>query len=207
MSSRKTYYEILGLTVQASTEQVRSAFRRLALERHPDRFRGANRDVAEREFQAITEAYNVLVDPSQRARYDQQLENNQREVLTNPKDVAKALLAKAVGYVKQNQYLEAEQYFSQAIAHDGQSARAHQLYGLFLAQQLNRVEQGLRHLDQAVKLAPDDARVLLDASKTFARGRMIARAVRLAKQAAQLDPGDPAIDAWLQELQSQSVRG
>ena len=177
------------------------------MERHPDRFQGTNRQVAELEFQAITEAYNVLVDPAQRARYDQQLEKGQHEALTNPKDVAKALLAKAVGCVKQGKFADAEQYFTQAIAHDGQNARAHQLFGVFLAQQLHRVEQGLRHLDQAVKLDPNDVRILLDASKAFARGRMTARAVRLAKQAAQLDPGEPAIEAWLQELQSQSGRG
>lgn len=204
---RRTYYEILGVTAQATPEQVRSAFRKLAMERHPDRFKGTSRDAAEKEFQAITEAYNVLMDPSQRARYDQQLERNLREVPSTPKEVAKALLAKAIQYMKLGQYLEAEQFFAQAIAHDEQNARAHQLFGLFLAQQLNRVEQGLRHLDRATKLDPTDVKILLDASRLFAKGRMMTRAVRLANEAAQLTPGDPAIEAWLRELQSQSGRG
>jgi curved DNA-binding protein CbpA len=64
----KPYYEILGLTEAASAEEVRKAYRKLALHYHPDRNRGDAG--AEERFKAITEAYGVLIDPEKRRMYD-----------------------------------------------------------------------------------------------------------------------------------------
>ena len=64
----KPYYEILGLTQSASAEEVRKAYRKLALHYHPDRNRGDAG--AEERFKAITEAYGVLIDPEKRRMYD-----------------------------------------------------------------------------------------------------------------------------------------
>jgi curved DNA-binding protein CbpA len=206
MTDRRGFYEILGVEPLASQDQIRSAFRRLARERHPDRFKGPARERAEKDFQAITEAYNVLNDPTQRARYDQSLSSKTSQ-LSNPRDLARALLAKAAGLVKTGQAAEANEYFAQAIAHDSESAKAHHMYGVFLSRQVGGLEEGLRHLDQAVRLEPNDVKILLDASKAFARARMFARATRFAQQAAQLAPGDPAIEAWLQQLATGSSGG
>jgi tetratricopeptide (TPR) repeat protein len=112
-----------------------------------------------------------------------------------------------VSYVKLGQFLEAEQYFTQAIAHDRESAKAFYLYGMFLIQQQNRLDQGLRQLDQAVKLDPHDLKILFDSSRLFARGKMAARALRLAQQAVQLAPDDEAAVSWLKELQKTGGRG
>jgi DnaJ-class molecular chaperone len=64
----KPYYEILGLKEAASTEEIRKAYRKLALHYHPDRNRGDAG--AEERFKAITEAYGVLIDPEKRRMYD-----------------------------------------------------------------------------------------------------------------------------------------
>ncbi len=202
MSERRTYYEILEIEPLASQDQVRAAFKRLARERHPDRYQGAARATAEAEFQAITEAYNVLNDPNQRARYDQTISARSPKQAVNPRDLARALLAKAVGLAKGGQVTEANEYFAQAVAHDSANAKAHHLYGVFLARQSGGLEEALRHLDQAVRIEPNDVKMLLDASKAFARAKMFARATRFAQQAAQLSPDDPAIESWLQELAS-----
>src|SRR5664280_2805977 len=86
MTDPRTFYEILEVEPLASGDQIKAAFRRLARERHPDRFQGATRATAELEFQAITEAYNVLSDPDQRGRYDQTVTGSARKAqqLTNP---------------------------------------------------------------------------------------------------------------------------
>ena len=63
----KNYYLILGITEDASREDIRAAFRRRALELHPDRS-GMERG----PFQVVQEAYSVLGDPERRRRYDRE---------------------------------------------------------------------------------------------------------------------------------------
>jgi hypothetical protein len=65
------YYKILGVKRSASAAEIKSAYRRLARERHPDLNGGS--EAAAREFALIARAYHVLCDPQQRARYDELL--------------------------------------------------------------------------------------------------------------------------------------
>jgi len=68
MNTHVDYYKILGVSPNASSEEIKQAFRKLALETHPDRNPG-NKE-AEEKFKRINEAYGVLIDPQKRAQYD-----------------------------------------------------------------------------------------------------------------------------------------
>ncbi len=64
--NKRDYYEILGIGKDASADEIKKAFRRLAVQHHPDKEGGD-----ESKFKEINEAYEVLKDPSKRQRYDQ----------------------------------------------------------------------------------------------------------------------------------------
>lgn len=65
----KDYYSILGVKKQATDEEIKKAFRKLAVKYHPDKNSG-NKE-AEEKFKEINEAYEVLSDPDKRKKYDQ----------------------------------------------------------------------------------------------------------------------------------------
>jgi len=67
--AKRDYYDVLGVGRTASEDELKSAYRKLALENHPDRNPGDA--TAEDRFKEATEAYEVLSDPDKRSRYDQ----------------------------------------------------------------------------------------------------------------------------------------
>ncbi len=71
MSSKRDYYEILGVRRGATAEELKKAYRELALRNHPDRVAPEKKKEAENAFKEISEAYAVLSDPQKRALYDQ----------------------------------------------------------------------------------------------------------------------------------------
>ncbi len=71
MSSKRDYYEILGVSKGATPEELKKAYRELALKSHPDRVPPEKKKEAEETFKEISEAYAVLTDPQKRALYDQ----------------------------------------------------------------------------------------------------------------------------------------
>ncbi|HFC47149.1 MAG TPA: J domain-containing protein, partial [Dissulfuribacter thermophilus] len=68
MTQGKDYYKILGVSKDATQEEIKKAFRKLALKYHPDRHKGDKE--AEERFKEINEAYAVLSDPEKRRQYD-----------------------------------------------------------------------------------------------------------------------------------------
>ena len=68
MSTKRDYYTVLGVSREASAKEIKSAYRRLAVQFHPDR--NPDDKEAEGRFKEAAEAYAVLSDPDKRARYD-----------------------------------------------------------------------------------------------------------------------------------------
>ncbi len=69
MASKKDYYDLLGVSRTATAEEIRKAYRKLAMKYHPDRNPG-NKE-AEAQFKEISEAYEILSDADKRKQYDQ----------------------------------------------------------------------------------------------------------------------------------------
>ena len=69
MAAKRDYYEVLGVSKGASADELKKAYRKLAIKYHPDKNPGDKE--AEEKFKELAEAYDVLSDPDKRQRYDQ----------------------------------------------------------------------------------------------------------------------------------------
>jgi molecular chaperone DnaJ len=69
--AKRDFYEILGVVKNASDEDIKKAYRKLAMKHHPDRNQGDKAKEAEAKFKEVKEAYEMLSDPQKRAAYDQ----------------------------------------------------------------------------------------------------------------------------------------
>lgn len=199
MAREPNFYQVLGVRSDATENEIRNAFKKLARELHPDRFPASEKQQAEKRFQQLTQAYNILINPETRSRYDQALASRTPTTGINPKELAKALLARAVALAKQGSSGEAHEYFVQAEGHDPSNAKIQHQFGLFLAQ-LGRMDLALRKVERAAGLEPHNVTYLLDCARLFLKAGMVFRAKRFAEQAAEILPDDDVVQSVLAEV-------
>ena len=64
------YYTVLGITKDANEEEIKKAYKKLAMKYHPDKNPDGEKETAEAEFKKISEAYSIIGDPIKRRNYD-----------------------------------------------------------------------------------------------------------------------------------------
>ncbi|MBC8055521.1 MAG: molecular chaperone DnaJ [Rhizobiales bacterium] len=69
--AKRDYYEVLGVAKNASDDDIKKAYRKLAMKHHPDRNQGDDAKKSEEKFKEAKEAYEMLTEPQKRAAYDQ----------------------------------------------------------------------------------------------------------------------------------------
>ncbi len=196
------YYEVLGVERSASEEEIRDRFRRLARENHPDRYRGPDKADAERRFQTLTEAVNVLTNTARRKQHDSELSTGAPKASADLGAVAKVYLAKGVKAYKDGDWRTAYENFDMAVKHNPADAKAYHYLALAAVRIPTAIRQAVQAIETAVQKEPVNSQYLKDAGMICRRAGLVAKAERYLDEALQWDPTNAELQAALAELRS-----
>lgn len=195
------YYQVLGVERSASEQEIRDKFRQLARENHPDRYKGPDKSEAEKRFQTLTEAMNVLTNPAKRKQHDAEMfSTSSGSAVTDLGQVAKVYLAKGVKAFKEGDVRAAYENFDMAVKHNPQDAKAH----YYLAQAAGKIPAMMRQAVQAIETAvqrePMNPQYLKEAGMLCKRAGLMAKAERYLDEALKWDKDNLEIAGTLAEL-------
>jgi DnaJ-class molecular chaperone len=202
---RVNYYEVLGVDRSASEPEIRDRFRKLAREHHPDRYKGPDKAEAERKFQTLTEAANVLTNPARRKQHDAEIASPTRAAgAVDFVQIGKAYLAKGVKAYRDGDYRSAYENFDMAAKHNPQDGKAFH----YLAQAATRIpsyaRQAVQAIETAVQREPMNAVYLKDAGLICRRAGLTAKAERYLEEALQWDADNTEVRTALSELRQRT---
>lgn len=196
------YYEVLGVDRTASEGDIRERFRKLAREHHPDRYRNGDKSEAERKFQTLTEALNVLTNPARRKQHDAELSAGVTHGAADFAAVARAYLSKGVKAFKEGDIKIAYENFDMAVKHNANDAKAFHYLALAAIRIPAYARQAVQAIEAAVQREPVNATYLKDAGMICRRAGLNAKAERYLEEAAKWDPSNSEVQAALAELRS-----
>lgn len=204
----ENYYATLGIPQNATREQIRERFLVLARERHPDRYQGDRKRQAEVEFQAITEAFNVLSSPERRRQHDLDLARPKagEGPKVDRKQVARVYLSRGVKAYRDKNYLEAADNFDRATREDPDNAQGWHHLARACSHQRRWLSRATQAIVRACELEPMNAEYHKIAGQLFEDSGMSAKAVHYYKQAVRWGGDDPAIQERVAELEGKKRR-
>lgn len=201
------YYEILGVDRSASEQEIRDRFRRLARENHPDRYRGTDKADAERKFQTLTEAVNVLTNADKRRQHDSEIASGLDKATIDYTQIAKAYLQKGVKAYKEGNWPLAYEAFDLATKHNANDAKAFQYLALAAARIPAYTRQAVQAIESALRLEPMNASYLKDAGLLCKRAGLSAKAERYLEESLKWDASNVEVQTALAELRGTKEGG
>ncbi len=194
------YYEILGVERSASELEIRDKFRKLARENHPDRYRGPDKAEAERKFQTLTEAVNVLTNPVKRRQHDAEIASGTPRATSDLGQVAKVYMSKGVKAFKDGDIRAAYENFDMAVKHNPADAKAHHYLALAAARIPSMMRQAVQAIEAAVQREPMNPQFLKDAGLLCKKAGLNAKAERYLDEALKWDKDNIEVQNALAEL-------
>lgn len=201
------YYEILGVERSASDQEIRDRFRQLARENHPDRYRGPDKSDAERNFQTLTEAVNVLTNPAKRKQHDSEIGAGAVRTTVDNVQIAKAYLAKGVKAYKEGDLRAAYENFDMAAKHNPQDAKAFHNLAMTASRIPAYQRQAVQAIETAVQREPMNATYLKDAGLICKRAGLVAKAERYLEESLKWDSTNAEVQMALAELREPKDSG
>lgn len=196
----RDFYTVLAVPRNATEDQIRQRFRELARTRHPDRFHGVEKERAEKEFQEITQAFNVLVDPERRRRHDTELVRPEENAVNDPRQLFRVYLQRGVKAYKDKSYLEAASNFDLATQADPKNGQAWHHLAQACSQQRNFLPRAVDAIERACQLEPMNPSYLKQAGRICALAGQTEKAVQYYRKALQWGGDDDEIRQALESL-------
>ena len=187
------YYDILGVSRNATTEEITIAFKKLVRDLHPDRFSTEEeKREAEQKFKEITRAFNILKDPEKRREYDKQLEEPSSNSGTGaePSINSNELFKKGLVFYKKGDYENAESFFQGAINRGMSTAEAYFYLALTQRHLPRRNKKVVENLENAISLDPLNAKYRLALADFFLEKGVKSKAVYHYKRVLKLEPNN-----------------
>jgi len=204
---KANYYEILGVERSASEADIRERFRKLAREKHPDRFSGVIKEEAERKFQTLTEAMNVLTNPARRRQHDSEIAAGAPKAASDLGQVAKVYMSKGAKAFKESDFPAAYENFDMAAKHNPQDSRAFHYLALAAIRIPGYTRQSMQAIETAIQREPYNPVYLKDAGLICRRAGLTSKAERYFEEALKWGKENPEVEAALFELrQSRDVK-
>ena len=194
------YYEVLGVERSASEQEIRDRFRKIAREQHPDRYKGGDKAEAERRFQTLTEAVNVLTNPVKRKQHDGELSSGINKGSADLAQVGKAYLAKGVKAFREGDMRAAYENFDMAVKHNPADAKGFHYLALAAARIPALMRQAVQAIESALQREPVNAVYLKDAGLICKRAGLSAKAERYLDEALKWDADNIEVQSALAEL-------
>ncbi len=201
----RDFYAILALPRNATDQQIRRRFRELVRDRHPDHFRGQEKARAETEFQAITEAYNVLSDPERRRRHDLELSRPTGGSSTREQS-ARVYLQRGIQAYRDRNLVSAADYLEKATQGDPGNPQAWYHLALVSGENPRWTQKAAAAAVRACELDPLEPEYAKLAGQLLARSDQVGRAIVYLERAASRSEGDPEIESMLSDLRRGSRR-
>jgi DnaJ-class molecular chaperone len=204
----KDYYGILAVSRNATQDQIRDRFRELTRQRHPDRFQGREREQAEREFQEITEAFNVLSSPERRRQHDVEL--TRPDIVSGNQDAQRLCrfhLEAGVKYYRDRNFVQAADSFDRATKADPRNAQAWHHLAQAVYQQRRNLAVALSAIAKACELTPMNVQFLKLAGRIHADAGLVDKAEQYYNEALTWGGEDETVRAALEELRGSSKKG
>ncbi|HVS32583.1 MAG TPA: DnaJ domain-containing protein [Thermoanaerobaculia bacterium] len=194
------YYEVLGVERSASEQEIRETFRKLARDHHPDRYRGTDKAEAERKFQTLTEAVNILTNSVKRKQHDAELGSGVPKGTSDLTQVAKVYMSKGAKAYKENDIRGAYENFDMATKHNPADPKAWHYLALAAARIPSQMRQAVQAIEAAVQRDPLNGTYLRDAGMLCRKAGLNAKAERYLEEALKWDRDNIEIQGALSEL-------
>jgi curved DNA-binding protein CbpA len=191
-------FNVLEIPPEASAEDIKAAYHRLAKRWHPDRFTGTEKEEAEEKFRELAEAFSMLKDPAKRLELQQQLTKAQSAGVQKEAESAQERTPEDWAAMAKTAFDEGKIEQARALVHyairlDQGKASYHALLASILEREGSDLRAVVKALETAVRLAPRDVESHIRLATHFRTLGMEARSQKHLQVAQGISPNHPKL--------------